>query len=146
MAEPGPIDMKDIPGPYRDEVRAAVLGRLGGGGPLARPEELTGSWDVAFDRSLGGATQPAFVYHLRPDGTSEVEVAGGEVGPTTGHWSLNPDGTFSLMTWCPPLPEVAIPEWGMEEARFHLAGLADGRRVIWDGDGSLVLVLSPRGA
>jgi hypothetical protein len=34
----------------------------------------------------------------------------------------------------------------MEETRFHLAGLPDGRRVVWNDDGSLVLVLSRRGA
>jgi hypothetical protein len=141
MTEPGPIDAT---GQFQDGVRAAVLGRFGGGGPLTRAEELVGTWDVAFERSAAG--EPAFVYHLRDDGTSEVEVAGGGAGPSVGHWSLNPDGTFSLLTWCPPLPEVAIPEWGMEEARFHLAGLPDGRRVVWNDDGSRVLVLSRRGA
>jgi hypothetical protein len=144
MSEPRPAGVIDAPAACSDEVRTAVLGRFGSGAPLARAEELVGAWDVAFGRSQAAA--PAFVYRLRDDGTSEVEVVDGAVGPTAGHWSLNYDGTFSLLTWCAPMPELGVPDWGMDEARFHLAALPDGRRVIWNGDGSQVLVLSRRGA
>jgi hypothetical protein len=142
MTEPSQVEPMETTGADSERVRAAVLGRFGGGEPLRRTEDMVGEWDVAFGRSDGAGL--AFVYRLQDDGSSEVEVLEGAVGPTAGHWSLNPDGTFSLHTWCPPLPELGVPDWGMDETRFHLAGLADGRRVIWNADGSQVLLLSRR--
>jgi hypothetical protein len=82
------------------------------------------------------------VYRLRPDGTAVVEMA--EQPPSAGEWRLNLDGTFGLLRWCPPIPEYGITEPQFDEDRRHLAALADGRLVAWNGDGSSVLLLSPR--
>ncbi len=84
-----------------------------------------------------------FVYHLRADGSSLIETtAGGGTHRDTGEWRLNRDGTFSLLTRCPPAPEFGIDEPQMEEDRRLVAALTDGRLVMWNGDGSLLLVLS----
>jgi hypothetical protein len=146
--EPRPIDHKDEPGDYRQKVREGVEKRVGmRGQPITRPDELVGSWDVAADTSFGELPpKPMFVYHLRADGSSIVETTvGGGTGGThrdTGEWRLNRDGTFSLLTWCPPAPEFGIDEPQLEEDRRHVAALADGRLVMWNGDGSSLLVLS----
>jgi hypothetical protein len=84
-----------------------------------------------------------FVYHLREDGSSVIETTAGRGRHrNTGEWRLNRDGTFSLLTWCPPDPEFGIDKAQLDEERSFVAALADGRLVMWNGDGSLLLVLS----
>lgn len=141
--EPAPIDHKDAPGEYRQLVRAGVFARVGGSGrAVADRGELIGDWDVAFVGPAGGESEPAFVYRLRPDGGATLEMAGQP--PSAGEWRLNPDGTFSLLMWCPADPEFGMPEPQLDEDRRHLAALPHGRLVAWNGDGSSVLLLSPR--
>jgi hypothetical protein len=140
-----PIDHKDDPGDYRQTVREGVEKRVGmRGQPVTRPDELVGSWEVAADTSLGKLPpKPLFVYHLREDGSSIIETtAGGGTHRNTGEWRLNRDGTFSLLTWCQPDPEFGIDKPQLDEERSFVAALADGRLVMWNGDGSLLLVLS----
>lgn len=144
MGEPAPIDHKDEPGEYRSRVRTGVFTRVGCPGlPVASRDQLVGSWDVAFV-GLGPAPTPMFVYHLRGDGTAAIEMAGQAEPPSAAEWRLNADGTFSLLRWCPADPEFGMPEPQLDEDRRHLAALADGRLVMWNGDGSSVLLLSPR--
>jgi hypothetical protein len=143
--EPLPVDHKDEPGDYRQQVREGVEKRVGmRGQPVTGPDELVGSWDVAADTSLGELPpKPMFVYHLHTDGSSVVETtAGDRMHRNTGEWRLNSDGTFSLLTWCPPDPEFGIDKPQLDEERNFVAALADGRLVMWNGDGSLLLVLS----
>lgn len=143
--EPAPIDHMDTPGEYRQQVRAGVFGRMGTPGrAVGDRKELLGDWDVGFVGLAGGEPEPAFVYRLRPDGGAVVEMPGQP--PSLGEWRLNPDGTFSLLTWCPADPEFGMPEPQLDEDRRHLAALPNGRLVTWNGDGSLVLLLSPRQA
>ena len=146
--EPRAIDPKDEPGEYRDRVREAVGKRVGvQGQPVTSRDELVGSWEVAADTSFGKLPpEPVFVYHLRADGSCVIETAaGGRTHRDTGRWRLNDDGTFTLRTDCPPDPSTPGLEHGaVDESRYFLLGLPDGRRVLWNGDGSLLLVLSGR--
>ena len=143
MDEASPIDHKDEPGEYRAQVRAAVFGRVGGTGqPVTSEEQLVGSWDVVVVGPAGPLPGPAFVYRLGGEGDSVVEVVGQSEKPSAGEWRLNPDATFSLLTWCPPDPEFGIDDPQLDEDRRHVAALADGRVVMWNGDGSLVLLLA----
>jgi hypothetical protein len=145
MSEPQPIDHMDTPGEYRQQVRAGVLNRVGGSGrPVADRAQLVGSWDVTLVELTGPQSEPTFVYRLGRDGTAAIEVAGQADSASAGEWRLNPDGTFSLLLWCPPMPEFGIDEPQRDEDRRHLAALKDGRIVAWNGDGSSVLLLSPR--
>jgi hypothetical protein len=146
--EPSAIDHKDEPGEYREKVRQAVLNRVGmQGQPVTSRHELVGSWQVAADTSFGKRSpEPVFVYHLRVDGSCVIETTvGGRTHRNTGKWRLNDDGTFTLLTNCPPDPSMPGLEHGaVDESRYFLLGLPDGRRVLWNGDGSLLLLLSGR--
>jgi hypothetical protein len=146
--EPLVIDHMDEPGEYRARVREAVLKRLGTeGAPVAGREAMVGSWDVAFAASFGKLPpEPRCVYHLRADGGCTIETAAaGHTHRDTGRWRLNADGTFTLLIDCRPDPSTpGLERGGVDESRYFLLGLADGRRVMWNGDGSLLLVLSSR--
>jgi hypothetical protein len=146
--EPPAIDHKDEPGEYRDQVRKGVLKRVGmPGHRIASRDELVGSWDVAADTSFGKRPpEPLLVYHLRADGSCIIETnAGGQAHRDTGRWRLNDDGTLTLLTDCMPDPSTPGLEHGaVDESRYFLLGLSDGRRVLWNGDSSLLLVLSGR--
>jgi hypothetical protein len=146
--EPPAIDHMDEAGAYRDKVREGVVKRVGmQGQPITGRDELVGSWDVALDTSFGKEPpEPRFVYHLRVDGSCVFETA--VVGRThrdTGKWRLNGDGTLSLLIDCPPDPSTPGLEQGaVDESRYFVLGLPDGRRVLWNGDGSLLFVLAGR--
>lgn len=147
--EPPAIDYKDEPGEYRNQVRQGVMKRVGmQGQPVASRDELVGSWDVAADTSFGKLPpEPICVYHLRADGSCLIDTntAGGGTHRDAGKWRLNDDGTFTLLTDCPPDPSTPGLEQGaVDESRYFLLGLPDGRRVLWNGDGSMLLVLSAR--
>jgi hypothetical protein len=146
--EPRPIDHRDEPGEYREKVREGVIKRIGiPGQPVTNRDDLIGSWDVAADTSFGKLPpEPMSVYHLRADGSCVTETTTGtRTHRDTGKWRLNDDGTFSHLTVFPPDPSTPGLEKGaVEDNRYFLLGLADGRRVLWNGDGSLLLVLSGR--
>jgi hypothetical protein len=146
--EPAAIDQKEEPGEYRDRVRAGVIQRVGvQGQPVTSRDELVGSWDVAADTSFGKLPPaPMFVFHLHADGGCIMEtIVGGRTQRDTGRWRLNDDCTFTLLTDCPPDPSTPGLEGGaVDESRYFLLGLSDGRRALWNGDGSLLLLLSNR--
>jgi hypothetical protein len=137
----------DEPGEYRSKVRKEVWKRVGmRGQAVSSRDDLVGSWDAAVDTSFGKLPpEPAFVYHLRADGSCVIETTtGGKTHQNTGKWRLNEDGTFSLLLWCAPDPEFGIEEPQLDEDRRHIAALADGRLVMWNGDSSLLVILSGR--
>jgi hypothetical protein len=129
--EPRAIDSKDEPGQYRDQVRAGVLKRVGmSGQPVTSRDDMVGTWDVGIDTSFGKLPpEPTFVYHLEADGGCVIDtMVGTNTLQNSGTWRLHDDGTLTL-----------------DQSRYFLLALADGRRVLWNGDGSLLLVLSRRG-
>lgn len=145
MKEPAPIDHKDEPGEYRRQVRDGVFSRVGvPGQPVNDGRQLVGVWDVYFVWLDGPQGEPMFVYRLDKGGTATVKATDSQDAPSSGEWRLNQDGTFSLLTWCPADPEFGIPEPQLDEDRRHIAALPEGRLVVWNGDGSSVLLLSPR--
>lgn len=133
---------------YQDLVRAGVLKRIGSPGqPVGSRDEMVGSWDVAPVPLLCDAPPcPTFVYHFHADGSSITEVSfDGQAHRDTGRWQWHSDGTISLVTNISPGPSVpGLEQPGGEEEMLFLLGLPDGRRVIWNGDGSLVLLLTRR--
>jgi hypothetical protein len=133
---------------YRDKVREGVEKRVGmQGQPITSRDELVGSWDVAADTSFGKAPpKPMFIYHLRADGSCVIEtIGGGRTHRDTGKWRLNGDDSFTLLIDCRPDPSTPGLEHGaVDESRYFLLGLSDGRRILWNSDGSLLLVLSAR--
>jgi len=144
--EPLPIDHKDELGEYRDKVRGGVVKRVGmDGQPTSSGDTLVGSWDVAADTSFGKLPPvPLFAYHLEADGSCVIETTtGAGTHRDTGKWRLNEDGTLTLLINCLPDPDtLGLEQGAVDESRYFLLGLRDGRRVLWNGDGSLLLVLS----
>jgi hypothetical protein len=142
--DPRPIDHKDEPGEYRDLVREAVIKVVGmQGQPVTSRDELVGSWDVAADTSDGKLPpEPMAIYHLHQDGSCLIEITVPDgTHRQNGNWRLNSDGTFTLVTksTAPGLEHGVV-----NQDRYFLLGLSDGRRVLWNGDGSLILLLSSR--
>jgi hypothetical protein len=128
--EPRGIDPMDEPGEYRDKVRQGVAKRVGMvGQPLAKRDELFGSWEVAVDTSFGKSPpQPLGIYHLEGDGSCVIEttVAGGTVR-NTGKWELNDDGTFKLLIDCAPDPDIpGLEDGAADESRFFVLALPEG--------------------
>ena len=138
-----PVDHKDKPGEYRQRVRAGVLGRVGAqGSAVTSREKLVGDWLVSFVGFQGQEPKQAFVYRLTADGKAVVEMTG-QPPSTENQWRLNDDGSFSMLVSVAAMPEYGLPDPTHEEERMHLAALPDGRLVLWNGDGSLVKLLSP---
>ncbi len=141
--EPVPVDHKDKPGKYRQQVRAGVFSRVGAQGrPVASREPLVGDWAVSFVGLHGEKLEQRFVYRLKPDGSAVIEM-NPEPPSTENKWRLNEDGSFSMLVWVAAMPEYGLPDPCHEEERMHLAALPHGRFVLWNGDGSLVELLSP---
>jgi hypothetical protein len=137
-----PVDHKDAPGDYRSAVRSGVFQRVGAAGAavLSR-EQIVGDWTVSFVGVHGEKRGKPTVYRFRPDGQAIIEMEG-QPPSTRNEWRLNVDGTFSLMVWCDAMPKYGLLEPGLEEDRMHLAVIEGGSLVLWNGDGSLVKMLS----
>ena len=143
--EVGPVDHKDEPGEYRERVRAGVLGRVGAqGSAVTSREKLVGDWLVGFVGFQGQEPKQAFVYRLTSDGKAVIEMTG-QLASTENKWRLNEDGSFSMLVWIAAMPEYGLrPTQPMKKSGCTSAvPLPDGRFVLWNGDGSLVKLLSP---
>lgn len=138
-----PIDHKDEPGEYRQRVRSNVFDRVGvRGEPVASADQFVGSWRVHFVGMRGETSGQSSVYRLSTGGRAVVESAG-QPPAENDRWRLNADGSVSWLVWCAAMPEYGLPEPTYQEQRMHAAALSDGRLVLWNGDGSLVKLLSP---
>ena len=62
-----------------------------------------------------------------------------------GEWRLHPDGSYGEFCWCAPNPELGILEPTLDEEKYFIAAISDKRMVTWNGDGSWVLLWTPRG-
>lgn len=149
-SEPRLIDHKDEYGEYRNRVRANVLSEVGAQGqgePITSRDQLIGWWDVDAVY-INEPPEPLFIYHLRADGSCIIKIVNGrkkEEDNTKVRWKLNDNGTFSLFFEYPPDPSIpGFENAAIEEQRRFLLGLREGRRVLWNGDGSSVSLLSPR--
>ena len=146
--EPRQIDAKDEPGAYRAQIRDNVMRRVGmHGEPVSDRSLLIGFWDVTVDMSMGHLPpEPFGAYNLKFDGSCDIETAiGDQMLKSTAWWRLNADGTFSLFVSCSPDPSVpALENGAIDEQRYFLMRMPDGRQALWNGDGSVLLLLSPK--
>ena len=139
-----PIDEKDEPGKYRAGVRHSIEQRFGVGTRLSDSSAMVGNWDASFDRSYAQLPpKPFCIYEFQKNGKCTIGVVGGAIPPGEGTWRVNPDGTFTILHVVPPDPTVTGLENGaIEEVRQHAMLLSDGRCVLWNGDASVVQVLT----
>lgn len=133
-----PIDSKDKPGTYRNDVRETIFSLVGERGvPLASASQFIGEWTVSFVKADKQRTDAGYTYHLHSDGKATVNHSERPPCPED-KWKLNSDGSLSLIYWTPPMPELQIEEPQILEIRMHAAILPNGSIVCWNGDGSIV--------
>jgi hypothetical protein len=104
-------------------------------------EQIAGDWVMTFVGMHGEKRGKPTVYRFRQSGHAIIQVEG-QPASTRNEWRLNANGTFSLMIWCDAMPKYGLLEPTREEARMHAAVLNGGDIVLWNGDGSLVKLLS----
>ncbi len=136
MADFTPVDHKDSDPEYRAAVRAGIETLLGTPiEDIQDPETLLGEWERASPH-LAGTPSQRFCYLA--DGTFESPYDS-EDSPR-GQWQVEP-GRYTETTWCQPMPEYGIDEGTWNPETYHCAVTDSGDVVIWNGDGSLLLLM-----
>ena len=136
------IDHKDEAGEYRDSVRDTVLSQFSiPCSIVTNREEMVGTW--RWRASIPPVGEVVTEYRFLPTGrfTSKMSRQPQQVSSDKNKWELNQDGTFSLHYWFDADHSTVVGRAGFEESRYYLRALADGRRVLWNCDGSVVLIL-----
>jgi|SRR6185369_4220074 len=136
------IDHKDKPGECRDRVRDEVLSQFTvEASVVTSRQDIVGSWQ--WRASIPPVGEVVMHYRFLPSGqfASTISTQPSHVSSEKNRWELNPDGTLSLFHWFDAEHSTVRGRAGYEETRYFLRALADGRRVLWNGDGSLVLAL-----
>ncbi len=136
----GSIDEKDESGEYRERVRSGVLARFNSAANVVtNRSDMIGTWRwQPLARPDANVRVPAVTYQFLEDGTCITTLPNRP--SERSRWSLEIDGTFSIYVVMAPAPEHTVNA-GQERMRFYLRALSDGRRVLWNGDGSLVKIL-----
>jgi hypothetical protein len=138
------IDHKDEPGEYRAAVFAAVQKTLGfKGEPPTGPTVFVGDWICRIGNPYSIATEPPMSYQtFRPDGSSSARAMDGSWENTKDRWKLNGDLSLSLWSYVEAMPEYGIDEPTYSEERYHVLVKTQNEFVLFNGDGSLILVYS----
>lgn len=138
MSDFTPVDHKDSDPEYRRAVRAAVESVVGSTlTDVTEPATLFGHWRQAF---AAFPDQDPQNYEYRADGTLVSPYD--QPGNPPNEWRLVANQCVQL-TWCEPMPDYGMPEGTYEETRYHCAKSDDGKIVLWNGDGSIIITLSP---
>lgn len=137
MTHFNPIDHKDSDPEYRAVVRRGIETRLGCGlTALESPEALLGDWNRTFPQLPKQASQQ-FSYFA--DGT--FAAPDDTESSPRGRWTVE-HGTYTETTWCAPVPEYGINEGTWNPSTYHAAVTPAGAIVLWNGDGSLLMLLT----
>jgi hypothetical protein len=134
-----PIDHKDSDREYRAAVREGIETLLGSKlRSLDSPDTLIGDWNRSFPHLPNGEPQ-RFTY--LPDGTflSPYDSADSPFGK----WEVR-NGTYIETTWCEPMPEYGIEDGTWNPETYHCAATDTGAVALWNGDGSMLLLLTKR--
>jgi hypothetical protein len=134
-----PIDHMDSDTVYRTAVREGVETLLGSKlRSLDSPDTLIGDWDRSFPRRPDGEPQ-RFTY--LSDGTFRSRYDSADSPP--GKWEVR-NGTYMETTWCKPMPEYGIDDGTWNPETYHCAATDTGAVALWNGDGSMLLLLTKR--
>lgn len=137
-----PIDHKDEPDEYRDRVRDDVLSQFTAKASIViSRQDMVGNW--RWRTSIPPVGEVVADYHFLQSGqfARTISTDPTYVSSQKDRWELNPDGTISMFYWSDAEHSTVRGRAGHEEIRYFLRALADGKRVLWNGDGSLVLIL-----
>jgi hypothetical protein len=136
MSDFSPVDHKESDSEYVASVRTAVAEQTGVELlPIEDPAGLIGLWRSCPRLS----SYEGKIEHLG-DGTLKMSSDAKDAKP--GRWRLKEDA-YIQTTWVPPMPEYGIDEESWNEEAYRCARTSDGRIVYWNGDGSLIVTLSP---
>ena len=129
-----PIDHKDSDLEYRQEVRDVIEKEYGPLQSMSSRDELVGKWIHSL------FSEDDALYVLSEDGTVRCKFDN-DANPN-GKWSFETD-RFTDWTWCEADPEFGLDEgtWNIES--YHCMKTKNGRVVLWNGDGSLRMILTP---
>lgn len=132
-----PIDHKDSDLEYRNEVRGFVEQAVGSKlVDITSEEELIGDWERTCPY-LPDHDSQRFSYLF--DGTFRSPYDADDT--PRSKWKVE-RGTFTEITWCKPMPEFGIAEGTWNYETLHCAVTDTGSVAIWNGDGSLLLLLT----
>lgn len=139
MSDFDPIDHKELDQEYVARVRGFVAKRVGS---ELLPIEDAAFWIGRWCSSLKKKAQAEYNIEYLNDSTFKLSAAAADSKP--GRWKLKGDAYFET-TWVPPMPEYGIEEESWNQEAYRCARAADGSIVYWNGDGSLVVILTPVG-
>ena len=135
------IDHKDQPGEYRAAVFAEVQRRLSFRGETpADPAFFLGDWVCRFARDSSEQSPPHCYRSFFPDGTAPARAADGAWSTPKDCWKLNEDRSFSLWSYVEAMPEYGIEQPTYSEDCYHVLMKNGEEFVLFNGDGSLVMV------
>lgn len=138
------IDHKDEPDEYRAGVFVAVQKTLGfKGEPPSGPAVFVGDWVRRTGNPHSIATKPLMSYQtFRADGSSSSKAMDGNWENTRDRWELNSNRSLSLRSYIDAMPEYGIDEPTYSEERYHVLVKNRDEFVLFNGDGSLLMIYS----
>lgn len=132
-----PIDHKDSDPDYRAAVRSGIEDILHSRlSEVADAEVFVGEWQRTCPRL---PNRPAQGFTYLADGTFQAPYDR-EDSPR-GRWAFE-QGVYTEITWGAPSPEYGILEGTWNPTMYHCAMTEAGEIAIWNGDGSLLLLLT----
>ena len=132
-----PIDHKDSDPEYRAAVLDGIETVLGSKLTYVdSPDALLGDWNRSCPH-LPDREPQRFSYLA--DGTFRSPYDSDDSPP--GKWRID-NGTYTESTWCKPMPEYGMDEGTWNPETYHCAFAEDESIAIWNGDGSLLLLLT----
>jgi hypothetical protein len=136
-----PVDHKESDVEYVAQVRAGVSKRIGFELlPISDPAVFVGRWRSSLRRNRNADAK----YDLEHLPSGELRFAGSKPDLSQrkpDKWQLQHDA-YVQTTWVRPMPEYGIEKGTWNEEAYRCAQTADGQIVYWNGDGSLVVVLT----
>lgn len=130
-----PVDHKDSDAAYRQAVRENIERQHGPLRSISSRDELIGVWMHSIFSKDGTP------YILDRDGT--VTCRFDKESNPKGKWELSAD-QFTAHTWCEPAEEYGLDEGAWNIESYHCMVTNAGVVVLWNGDGSLQMTLTPQ--
>ncbi len=131
------IDHKDKLGEQRKAVFAEVQERVGfTGTPPKGASDFLGDWTYRFLSK----TEPFAYKRFHADGRAPGKAVDGSFDNPNDRWRLNEDGSFSDWYYIEPMPEYGIEEAGHGEERYHVLFRDADTFILFNGDGSLIMI------
>lgn len=135
------IDHKDEPGEYRDAVFAEVQRLLGFTG--SKPNDVNvflGDWKCSMKPYLEGHSEPKYYQRFLSNGSAPVKACDGSYDNPKDKWKFNDDKSFSLCTYVEAMPEYGIEKPTYQEDCYHALIKDKNEFILFNGDGSLILL------